>query len=299
MAILTLVAKPATILNDQWLDNFTGQLSRVGCRVVMQHWLAPNEAIDLKIEQSVGQIVPIIGHQLDAQPLDWFVQEETNRRKKFLLADMESTIIQQEMLDEMADAIDARAKVASITALAMNGELDFVAALRARVALFKGQPEKLLHTIAARITPMAGATTLVATMNNHGAQCWLASGGFRHFTRQVAAQLGFARETGNDLIIEQGILTGAVAEPIQDKNSKLEFFNLALRILQMNTADTITVGDGANDLPMLHASSVGGGLGVAYHAKPAVNAVVQSKVQHTDLTALLYAQGYQRSEFAF
>ncbi|MEQ1651372.1 MAG: phosphoserine phosphatase SerB [Hyphomicrobium sp.] len=260
--------------------------------------LHPEQAFDFLVAgTSAKELRTAIAGFIAWEKIDSIVQLPTNRRKMFLLADMESTMIQQEMLEEMADAIDARAHVTEVTRRAMNGEIDFVTALRERVALFAGQPESLLTEMARRMTPMPGARALVATMRSHGATCWLASGGFRYFTQRVAAQLGFALDSANELLIENGRLTGAVAEPIQDKTTKLEIFRRGLATLGVVAAQSVVVGDGANDLDMINASTTGDGLGIAFHAKPSVEERATHIINYADLTALLYAQGYRREEF--
>jgi phosphoserine phosphatase len=221
-----------------------------------------------------------------------FVATE-GRRKKLLVADMESTMIDNEMLDELADFLGLREKISAITARAMNGEIDFAGALKERVGLLKGLPLAKLDEAAKRIRYMPGGATLVATMKQHGAYCALVSGGFTHFTKLVAGRLGFDFNSANVLTHDGKGLAGTVEMPVLGKEAKLE----ALRHLSLSrstaTADAVAVGDGANDLPMLQEA----GLGVAFHAKPAVAAAVGARLDHCDLTGLLYLQGYRRSEF--
>jgi phosphoserine phosphatase len=205
---------------------------------------------------------------------------------------MESTIIENEMLDELADFLGIREEVAEITRKAMNDELDFVAALEARVALLKGQPATLLDEAAQRIRVMPGAAALVATMRAHGARAALVSGGFRFFTGPVRARLGFDLDVANDLVVEAGALAGTVLKPIVTRDTKLAMLTRLAAENRLPLAATLAVGDGANDLPMIEAA----GLGVAFRAKPAVAARARVRIEHGDLTALLYAQGYRAGE---
>lgn len=272
-------------------------LAQAGYGDVASDELGPDQALDLTVNaEGPAPLRPLLQEAI-AGEADVIVQPATHRRKKLLVADMESTIIEQEMLEEMADVLGKRAEVTEITRRAMNGELDFTKALQARVGLFAGQPASLLERMASRITMMPGAATLAATMKANGAQCWLASGGFRNYTQLVAARLGFDRECANELLIEDGMLTGKVAEPVLDKHTKLRVLQQGVHELKLELRDTITVGDGANDLVMLSACSEAGGLGIAFRAKPSVQAQATYKVNHGDLTALLYAQGYKRAEF--
>lgn len=221
------------------------------------------------------------------------------RRKKLLVADMESTVIEQEMLDELAECIGQRARVAAITERAMRGELDFAAALRERVALLAGLDARVLDEVAGRMTPMAGAETLVRTMRKAGACCALVSGGFTVFTERVAKRLRFHEHQANTLEIRDGKLTGRVLEPILGREAKLAALERLRARLGLLPQDTVAVGDGANDVAMLAAA----GLGVAFRAKPVVREQALALaggavVTQGDLTALLYLQGYSRDEFA-
>jgi phosphoserine phosphatase len=225
--------------------------------------------------------------------LDGVVVPAAGRRKKILVADMESTMIENEMLDELADFLGLREKIAGITARAMNGEIDFAAALDERVVLLKGLPIARLDEAAKRIRYTPGGATLVATMKQHGAACALVSGGFTYFTALVRQALGFDFDAANTLRHDGRTLSGAVETPILGKEAKLATLERLGAERGLPIADTMSVGDGANDLPMLKAS----GLGVAFHAKPVVAAEVSARIDHGDLTALLYLQGYRRSDF--
>jgi phosphoserine phosphatase len=229
------------------------------------------------------------------RPVDVAVLPAANRRKRLLVADMDSTMIGQECIDELGSLAGAGERIREITAGAMRGDLDFEAALKARLALVKGLPESAIATvIRERISFTPGGRTLVATMKAHGAHAALVSGGFVQFTGHVAKALGFDEHRANELIIVEGQLTGAAREPILGRDAKLEALHELARKLGLSLADTLAVGDGANDIPMLQDA----GLGVALHARPAVREAVSVAIDHGDLTALLYLQGYRREEFA-
>ena len=229
--------------------------------------------------------------------IDAVIVPADGRRKKLLVADMESTMIENEMLDELADFLGLREKIAGITARAMNGEIDFEAALKARVELLKDLPVSTLDEAARRIEYMPGGATLVATMKKHGAYCALVSGGFTFFTKMVREKLGFDFDAANTLDIAGNALAGTVAMPILGKEAKLSTLRRLCSDRGLGLDDAITVGDGANDLPMVQAAKDSGGLGVAFHAKPIVAAEVPVRIRNGDLTALLYLQGYRRSDF--
>jgi len=216
-----------------------------------------------------------------------------NRRKKLFVADMDSTIIGCECIDELADMVGLKPKVAAITERAMRGEIDFPVALRERVALLKGLPmETLARVFAERVRLNPGARALLATMRANGVHTILVSGGFTYFTSRVAAEAGFAEHQGNRLLDDGKALTGQVAEPILGREAKLRALEEAVGALGLSYADTMATGDGANDLDMIKKA----GLGVAYHAKPVVAAAAAAAIAHGDLTGLLYLQGYRASE---
>jgi phosphoserine phosphatase len=248
-------------------------------------WLAPGIACEVPFD---GKATTVSLPGVDA-----VVLPTANRRKRLLVADMESTMIENEMLDELADFLGLRDRIAAITARAMNGELDFAAALNERVGLLKCLPVSRLDEAARRIRYMPGGATLVATMKKHGATCALVSGGFTWFTGMVRKALGFDLDAANVLKHDGQTLAGAVELPILGKEAKLATLDRLCVERGLHVGEALTVGDGANDLPMLKAA----GLGVAFHAKPVVAAEMSARIDHGDLTALLYLQGYRRSDF--
>ncbi|WP_099825939.1 phosphoserine phosphatase SerB [Oceaniglobus indicus] len=256
-------------------------------------WLAPDEAAEFPVQHRPPNI-DAVREDLRGHGVDITIQPAAGRRKAILLADMDSTMIRQECIDELADEAGVGARVADITARAMNGELNFESALRARVALLKGLPEHVItQVLATRIHLMPGGPVLLATMKANGAYTALVSGGFTAFTAAIAATLGFDEHRANTLIAEDGVLTGEVGEPILGKQAKLDSLHRICAARGLAPRDVLAVGDGANDLAMLSAA----GAGVALHAKPAVAAQTRLRIDHGDLTALLYLQGYAQSEF--
>ena len=231
----------------------------------------------------------------DIEGLDWCLQPDgPHRRKSMLIADMDSTMITVECIDELADFVGLKEKVSLITEAAMRGELDFEDALRERVALLAGLKETDLQTcFDARIQVMSGAKTLVRTMKKNDAYAALVSGGFTFFTERVAQDIGFDTHRANILEIKDAQLSGRVIEPICGAATKLEALHDYCQQLGINNTDVIAVGDGANDIPMINAA----GLGVAYHAKPKTAAAAQAAIRYGDLTTLLYFQGYRENEF--
>lgn len=295
--VATLICNPANPALDSTIVD--------GARAVLPqatpaHWLFDGVAVDIPF----GADGNLAGdrHAIEERlreirgdlPIDIVVQPVGFRRKKLFLADMDSTMIGQECIDELADLVGMKAHVATITERAMRGEIEFEPALRERVALLKDLPASVVdEVLAKRITLTPGGRELVATMRTHGAYTCLVSGGFTLFTRAVAAKLGFQENRANELVVRDSKFTGEVKEPILGRAAKLATLVDLMESFDLDDVDSVVVGDGANDLAMIQAA----GLGVAYHAKPAVAAAAAARIDHGDLTALLYAQGYRRDEF--
>ncbi|MCJ8052297.1 phosphoserine phosphatase SerB [Shinella curvata] len=290
--VATLVANPSNpVLTAALAEKAAEAVNASGL-----YWLADGIACDIALrddsdpDEAGGKIRAVIG---DA-PIDLAVQNAETRRKKLLIADMDSTMIGQECIDELAAEVGLKDKVATITARAMNGEIAFEPALRERVALLKGLPISVVdEVIEKRITLTPGGLELIATMKAKGYYTALVSGGFTVFTSRIAATLGFDENRANLLLDADGKLTGEVAEPILGKQAKVDALNDIATRLGITPDEAMAVGDGANDLGMLHLS----GAGVALHAKPAVAAEAKIRIDHGDLTALLYLQGYRKSDF--
>lgn len=251
-------------------------------------------AFDLPLIADVAEARAVVATVIEGLPIDACVQPAAGRKKRLLIADMDSTIINVECIDELADFAGVKDKVSEITERAMRGELDFEAALRERVGMLKGLPlADLQRAYDERVRLNPGARTLVRTMTAHGAKAFLVSGGFSFFTRRVAQAAGFDANRANTLIEDGDVLAGTVGDPILGKAAKLQALNEEAANLEIPLSATLAVGDGANDLAMIEAS----GLGVAYRAKPIVAAQAHAKVDHADLTALLYFQGYRADQF--
>jgi phosphoserine phosphatase len=262
--------------------------------VERRRWLDEGVAADLVFTGELKAKRVALDGALGDEPVDIIVQPLAHRRKRLLVADMDSTLIGQECVDELADVAGVGGRVAAITERAMRGEVAFAPALRERVALLAGLPETVIDDVLNdRIRLNPGARTLVKTMRANGAYVAIVSGGFRQFTRAIRERLGADEDRANMLMIEGGKLTGKVIEPILGEGAKLGALKEIAAAMGLTLDDTLAVGDGANDLPMLQAA----GLGVAYRAKPKVAANAHARIDHADLTALIYAQGFARQDF--
>lgn len=285
--VLTLISNPENpTLNDDIKDQYSTLLNASKSR-----WLNEKVAVDIFFNGDVG---PNIIERLESETFDYAIQDIASRTKKLLLADMDSTIIQCECIDELADFLGIKDKVSHITEAAMRGEIDFKGALRERVALLKGlKVADLGKVFDERVNLTPGATTLVKTMNANGAKTVLVSGGFTYFTGRVSELTDFQVNRANILLHENGELTGDVGDPIVDSDTKINTLREFQQELKLEDHEIIAVGDGANDIPML----VGAGIGVGYHAFPTAAEASDVKIEYSDLTALLYIQGYSISDF--
>ncbi|WP_184167748.1 phosphoserine phosphatase SerB [Sphingomonas kyeonggiensis] len=289
MFIATLIADG---LAAGQLSEAADRLASVHCGPGSVRWIDEGRAADLEFRMHPDAARAALE---GAFPFtDVAVQPAEGRAKKLLIADMDSTMITVECIDELADFAGIKAQVAEVTERAMRGELDFAEALDARVALLKGLSESAIEQcLRERVKLMPGAKALVRTMRARGATCVLVSGGFTRFAEPVGSEIGFHRMIANKLVIADGVLTGEVEKPIVDSATKLDTLLAVRDELGLSASDTLAVGDGANDLAMIREA----GLGVAYHAKPIVAAAAGVRVDHGDLTALLYAQGIAKAEW--
>jgi phosphoserine phosphatase len=290
--VATLVASPSNpVLTPLIAEQVADAVNASGL-----YWLADGIACDIAlrdgthVEAARANILAVVG----SAAIDLVIQDAETRRKRLLIADMDSTMIGQECIDELAAEVGLKEKVAAITARAMNGEIAFEPALRERVALLKGLSISVVdEVIAKRITLTSGGPELIATMKSKGYYTALVSGGFTVFTGPIAKTLGFDENRANVLLEENGVLSGFVTEPILGKQAKVDALNDISEKLGISPDDAIAVGDGANDLGMLQLA----GSGVALHAKPTVAAQAKIQINHGDLSALLYIQGYRKTDF--
>jgi phosphoserine phosphatase len=294
--VATLISNPAApALDAAVIERARGALPSPQAPI----WLDPGVAADIPFsaprENDNHALAERARRALAGAAVDVVLQQAAGRRKALFLADMDSTMIGQECIDELADYVGLKPRVAAITERAMRGEIEFAPALRERVALLKGLPASVVdEVLAARIRLTPGARTLIATLCQNGAYTCLVTGGFTLFTARIAAMLGFDENRANTLVLDaDGRLTGEVTEPIFGREGKLATLIELTRRLGIAADETLVAGDGANDIAMIQAA----GLGVAYHAKPKVAAAAAARIDHGDLTALLYAQGYRRDEF--
>jgi phosphoserine phosphatase len=290
MFIATLIA--ADRLSSGDISTAEDALAEAGGYFMGRSWVEADKACDLLFSSPPAPVRRALEGLVSG--IDVIVQGEAGRRKKLLVADMDSTMITVECIDELADYVGCKAEVAEVTERAMRGELAFAEALRERVALLEGLDEAVLQRChEERVRLMPGAKALVRTMRAHGAEAFLVSGGFTFFADKVAEEIGFSHAIANVLEFEGGRLSGTVAEPIVGAERKREVLLQAAATANLHLSDTLGVGDGANDIPMVEAA----GLGVAYRAKPKLAAAAAARVDHSDLTALLYAQGYSKREW--
>ncbi|MCK4940117.1 MAG: phosphoserine phosphatase SerB [Rhodospirillaceae bacterium] len=296
--VLTIIAPPGrSKISDGIVARVRGALNHLGAETAPADWLAPEKACDiafsgLAAQQAVAAARSAIDEK-GPKAIDVIAGEANGRRKKMLVADMDSTIVTAETLDELADFAGLKDKIAKITQRAMQGKMGFEEAVKARVSMLSGLGEDALEKTMKRVKLTSGAKTLVQTMKANGAHTILVSGGFSYFTDKVRDDVGFDKSYGNRLGIKNGELTGEVMEPILDKDTKLKVLLESAAKKKLSLSDTISIGDGANDVPMLGAA----GIGIAFRAHPIAADAASGRLDHADLTGVLYAQGYRIEEF--
>ncbi|MBE7637886.1 phosphoserine phosphatase SerB [Sneathiella sp. P13V-1] len=290
-SVLTLVANPEDLPSlSSTLSTAEARLQELGATDITRTWLKDGFAVDLAFTAELNSI----DIAADLEAVDWCLQPVTNRKKKLLLADMDSTIITVECIDELADFAGLKEQVSEITEKAMRGELEFDDAFKSRVAMLTGLKEEVLDkTFDERVKLTAGARTLIQTLKKDGCYSALVSGGFTYFTGRVRDLVGFDMDDANELLFENGALTGKAAEPILNSSAKLANLNRLLEEKGLDRSQSVAIGDGANDIPMIEAA----GLGVAFHAKPKAQDAADASIRYGDLTTLLYYQGYKSIEF--
>ncbi|MBI1300218.1 MAG: phosphoserine phosphatase SerB [Alphaproteobacteria bacterium] len=297
--VLTLVAsQDGQKLTDKHFKDIADILSFYNIKYISRVvWLDKNIAGEVSLSGGCQSSIALhLRETLVEDKIDFFITENEKRQKKLLLADMDSTIVKGETLDDLSDHIGIKDEISKITAMAMNGKVDFEEALKARVQFLKDLEESALDETFEKLELNPGAETFIKTMVQNGAKCVLVSGGFTFFTEKVAELCGFHHHHGNVLEIKDGVMTGKVLEPILDKNAKLHHLENYARdlTLDLDLGECLTIGDGANDLPMLKAA----GLGIGYHPKSAVQSEIHNCILYGDLTAALYAQGIAKKHFA-
>lgn len=290
--VATLVANPAQpVLTDEVVAQAARALGQETEHAVLARGIAADLAVPASLDAKAAETR--LREALEGQPIDVVIQPAAGRRKRLFLADMDSTMISQECIDELADYVGLKAEVSEITERAMRGEIAFEPALRERVSLLKSLPVKVVdEIIESRITLTPGGRALVQTIRAKGGYTCLVSGGFTLFTGPIAAKIGFHEHRSNHLIVEGEMLAGEVEEPILGREAKLATLLELRERFGLAPHETMAVGDGANDLAMLEKA----GLGVAFHAKPAVAAAAHARIDHADLSALLYTQGYRAED---
>ena len=291
--VLTLIGNMASMpLESVHVERVYRRLATTG----ETDWLAEREACDLFIDSplSAVEVAEQARDALSGTAIDTVCTSIEGRRRKLLISDMDSTVIDQECIDELGDAIGVGSQIREITAAVVNGDISFSDALRKRLALMIGMDRRVLKSVyEERISLKEGARTLVQTMRHHGAFCILVSGGFSFFTRRIAERIGFHDHQGNELVFEDGKLTGEALEPILGRSAKLDTLRSLCDEKGLKSSDVLALGDGANDIKMIEAA----GLGVAFHASDSLKEQANACIDHGDLTALLYIQGFGKSEF--
>ena len=291
--VATLVSNPnKPALSDALLSQLAQALPESAKLIRLDRQIAIDVAFSARSQTELEEISAKIRKSLSSEPVDIIIQPTLHRRKSLFIADMDSTMIGQECIDELAAELRVKQKVAKITERAMRGELEFEAALRERVRLLEGLDAMVIpKVISEKITITPGARSLISTLRSQGVYTALVSGGFTLFTSRIGATIGFDEDRANTLMLHNGKLTGEVAEPILGREAKRATLVELREQFALQPEETLAIGDGANDLDMIQEA----GLGVAFRAKPAVAAAADARIDHADLTALLYAQGYSRS----
>lgn len=293
--VLTLISNSADgALGPDQVDVARQALDDINAQTDAADWLSPDEAVDIAFDGVHRKDAEAaVRHAFISLPIDVIAQSALRRKKKLIIADMDSTIVEGETLDELAEFAGLKDQIAALTKRAMNGEISFREALRTRVAMLEGLSESFLAETMKGVRLNPGARELIATMRNNGAFTALISGGFSFFTDRIREQVGFHMSLGNKLEIIDGQLTGQVIPPVVDKDTKLEMLIDMAAQQELGMTDTFAIGDGANDVPMLKAA----GMGVAYHGHPVAREQARARLDHTDLIGALFIQGYRRDEF--